>query len=151
MNLISNPLQKVQEMLMYFWIKVLSNMRNFPVYYILLNFPLLFFSYFSLEVAQWLIFLNLPDIELWHHRCSLCIGICGSVAFSTDVYYWDMRRRKSLICPSRELNPALPRGMLASCHWATTLVIWCKKFFCIYSVLYMINKWKKRWNSHKGH
>ena len=91
-----------------FWFKVLSNMHNFPVYYILLNFPLLFFSYFSLEVAQWLISLNLSDIELWHHRCTLCIGICGILDFSTDVYYWDMRQMKKPWTPRRGIDPRPP-------------------------------------------
>ena len=104
--------------------KALSNMRNFPVYYILLNFPLLFFSYFSLEVAQWLIFLNLPDIELWHHRCSLCIGICGSVAFSTDVYYWDMRQIKALIIRAGNWTPAT---RAADENFATEpTLLWCE-------------------------
>ena len=91
-----------------FVIKVLSNMGNFPVYYVLLNFPLLFFYHFSLEVAQWLISLNLSDIELWHHRCTLCIGICGILDFSTDVYYWDMRQMKKPWTPRQGIDPRPP-------------------------------------------
>ena len=104
--------------------KVLSNMGNFPVYYILLNFPLLFFSYFSLEVAQWLISLNLSDIELWHHRCTLCIGICGILDFSTDVYYWDMRQMKKPWKPQWGIEPRPPK-------WHARTLPLSYQFLCI--------------------
>ena len=107
-------------------------MLNFPVNYILLNFPLFFFSYFSLEVAQWLIFLNLPDIELWHHRCTLCIGICGILDFSTDVYYWDMRQMKKPWKPQRGIVPRPPARHARTLPLSYQLLCFEKKIFSVY-------------------
>ena len=112
--------------------KVLSNMGNFPVYYILLNFPLLFFSYFSLEVAQWLISLNLSDIELWHHRCTLCIGICGILDFSTDVYYWDMRQMKKPWTPRQGIKPQPPAWHARTLPLSYQLLCFEVKNFSVY-------------------